>query len=185
HQPLTLAVTVGTLALTFLLALVVPKGFFPQQDTGLILGISEGSPDASFLRMVDRQRALADVVLQDPDVQALASFIGADGTNPTTNSGRLNITLKPRSQRSASAAENPSPDHRRHALRRFRPAPGIDHLHAAQPVPGHPRGASRGPAGPDGLAAHLSQGADRRRSAAERVLALRAGNFSPHHQSPG
>ncbi|TMA37566.1 MAG: acriflavine resistance protein B, partial [Deltaproteobacteria bacterium] len=61
--------------------------------------------DASFLRMVDRQRALADVVLQDPDVQALASFIGADGTNPTTNSGRLNITLKPRSQRSASAAE--------------------------------------------------------------------------------
>src|SRR5205823_14641515 len=66
---------------------------------------SEGSPDASFLRMVDWQRALAGVVLQDPDGQALASFIGADGTNPTTNSGRLNITLKPRSQRSASAAE--------------------------------------------------------------------------------
>ena len=105
HQPLTLAVTVATLVLTFLLAVLVPKGFFPQQDTGLILGISEASPDASFLRMVDRQRALADVVLQDPDVQGLASFIGADGTNPTTNSGRLNITLKPRSQRDASAAE--------------------------------------------------------------------------------
>src|SRR5207248_7503117 len=105
HQPLTLAVTVGTLAFTFLLAVVIPKGFFPQQDTGLILGISEASPDASFLRMVDRQRALADVVLQDPDVAGLASFIGADGTNPTTNSGRLNITLKPRGQRSASAGE--------------------------------------------------------------------------------
>jgi multidrug efflux pump len=105
HQPLTLAVTVGTLVVTFLLAVVIPKGFFPQQDTGLILGISEASPDASFLRMVDRQRALADVVLQDPDVQGLASFIGADGTNATTNSGRLNITLKPRSDRSASAAD--------------------------------------------------------------------------------
>jgi multidrug efflux pump len=105
HQPLTLAVTVGTLALTFLLALVVPKGFFPLQDTGLILGISEGSPDASFTRMMDRQPALADVLLQDPDVQGLASFIGADGTNSTTNSGRFNITLKPHSERDASAAE--------------------------------------------------------------------------------
>jgi len=105
HQALTLAVTVGTLLLTFLLAVLIPKGFFPQQDTGLILGISEASPDASFTRMVDRQRAVADVVLQDPDVAGLASFIGADGTNPTTNSGRLNITLKPRSQRSASAGE--------------------------------------------------------------------------------
>ncbi|HTO96023.1 MAG TPA: efflux RND transporter permease subunit, partial [Myxococcales bacterium] len=105
HQPLTLAVTVGTLGLTLLLSLVIPKGFFPLQDTGLIIGVSEASPDASFTRMMDRQRALADVVLEDPDVQAVASFIGADGTNPTTNSGRLNITLKPRSERGESAAE--------------------------------------------------------------------------------
>src|SRR5438552_1513457 len=80
------------------------KGFFPQQDTGLIIGVSEASPDASFTRMMDRQRALADVVLQEPDVAAVASFIGADGTNPTTNSGRLNITLKPHGDRKADAA---------------------------------------------------------------------------------
>ncbi len=105
HQRLTLAVTVGTLAFTFALAVVIPKGFFPQQDTGLIIGVTEGAPDASFVRMMDRQRALADVVLRDPDVAAVASFIGADGTNPTSNSGRLNITLKPRNQRDASAVE--------------------------------------------------------------------------------
>ncbi|HZR10844.1 MAG TPA: efflux RND transporter permease subunit, partial [Myxococcales bacterium] len=104
HQPLTLAVTIATLLLTLLLAVIIPKGFFPLQDTGLIIGVSEASPDASFTRMMDRQRALADVVLQEPDVQAVASFIGADGTNPTTNSGRLNITLKPRKDRSESAA---------------------------------------------------------------------------------
>jgi multidrug efflux pump len=105
HQRLTLAVTIGTLGFTLLLAVIVPKGFFPLQDTGLIIGVSEASPDASFTRMMDRQRALADVVLQDPDVQAVASFIGADGTNPTTNSGRLNITLKSRKDRSESATE--------------------------------------------------------------------------------
>ncbi len=105
HQPLTLAVTVGTLGLTLLLAWIVPKGFFPQQDTGLIVGVSAGAPDASFTRMMDRQRALADVVLADPDVLSVASFIGADGTNPTTNSGRLNITLRPRSERKADAQE--------------------------------------------------------------------------------
>jgi multidrug efflux pump len=105
HQRLTLAVTVGTLALTFALAVAIPKGFFPQQDTGLIIGVTEGAPDASFTRMMDRQRALADVVLQDPDVAAVASFIGADGTNPTSNSGRLNITLKSRKERDAGAVE--------------------------------------------------------------------------------
>src|SRR5438874_10831577 len=105
HQALTLAVTIATLLFTFLLALAVPKGFFPQQDTGLIIGVSEASPDASFTRMMDRQRALAGVVLQDPDVAAIASFIGADGTNPTANSGRLNITLKPRNEREASATD--------------------------------------------------------------------------------
>ena len=105
HQPLTLAVTVATLLFTLLLAWIIPKGFFPEQDTGLITGVSAGAPDASFARMLDRQRALADVVLEDPAVLSVASFIGADGTNPTTNSGRLNIILKPRGERGDSAQE--------------------------------------------------------------------------------
>jgi multidrug efflux pump len=105
HQPLTLAVTVGTLALTLFLAWVVPKGFFPQQDTGLIVGVTEAAPSASFAHMMDRQRALADVVLRDPAVATVASFIGADGTNATSNSGRLSIALKPRKERSESAQE--------------------------------------------------------------------------------
>ena len=105
HQRLTLAATVATLALTAVLALVVPKGFFPQQDTGLLIGVSQAPAGISFPAMMDRQRALADVVRQDPDVAAVASFIGADGTNPTINTGRLSITLKPRDQRRASAEE--------------------------------------------------------------------------------
>ncbi|HEY8208755.1 MAG TPA: efflux RND transporter permease subunit, partial [Myxococcaceae bacterium] len=105
HQRTTLIATLSTLALTVLLAVVVPKGFFPQQDTGLLVGVSEAPADVSFPRMMDRQRALVDVVLQDPDVESVASFIGADGTNPTLNSGRLSISLKPRSDRKASAAE--------------------------------------------------------------------------------
>ena len=83
-------------ALTVLLAWLVPKGFFPQQDTGLLVGVSEAPPSISFPAMMDRQRAVADVVRADPDVQAVASFIGADGTNPTSTSGRLSITLKAR-----------------------------------------------------------------------------------------
>ena len=105
HQPLTLAVTIATLALTVALAWVVPKGFFPVQDTGLILGITEAPPDVSFESMMARQRAAAEAVMKDPDVATVASFIGADGTNPTTNTGRLSISLKPRSQRSASASQ--------------------------------------------------------------------------------
>jgi multidrug efflux pump len=105
HQPLTLAVTVATLALTFLLAVVVPKGFFPQQDTGLVQGITQASADISFRALMERQQAAAEVVLADPDVASVASFIGADGTNETPNTGRLSITLKPRDQRSAGAAE--------------------------------------------------------------------------------
>jgi len=105
HQPLTLVVTIATLVFTLLLAWLVPKGFFPQQDTGLIIGVSQAAPEASFARMMDRQRALADVVLQDPDVASVASFIGADGTNATTNSGRLSIALKPRGDRKADAQE--------------------------------------------------------------------------------
>ena len=105
HKFLTLLVTIATLGLTIVLAVLVPKGFFPQQDTGALLGVSEAAPDVSFTKMMDLQRALADVILQDPDVQNVASFIGSDGTNPTTNSGRLSITLKPLDQRSASADE--------------------------------------------------------------------------------
>ncbi len=105
HQPLTLAVTLGTLALTLVLAWIVPKGFFPEQDTGAIMGVSEAAPDVSFPRMMALQESLAEVVEQDPDVASVASFIGADGTNATVNSGRLAITLKPRSERTASAQQ--------------------------------------------------------------------------------
>jgi multidrug efflux pump len=105
HKLLTLLVTIATLVLTIVLAVLVPKGFFPQQDTGALLGVSEAAPDVSFPKMMDLQRALADVILGDPDVQNVASFIGSDGTNPTTNSGRISITLKPLAERSASADE--------------------------------------------------------------------------------
>ncbi|HEX7621950.1 MAG TPA: multidrug efflux RND transporter permease subunit [Anaeromyxobacteraceae bacterium] len=105
HQPLTLAVTVGTLALTIALAFIVPKGFFPQQDTGLIVAVTEAAPDVSFKRMAGLQQAIAAAVREDPDVATVASFIGPDGTNSTVNSGRLSIALKPRSERKASAAE--------------------------------------------------------------------------------
>jgi multidrug efflux pump len=105
HKLATLLVTIATLALTVGLAVYVPKGFFPQQDTGMLLGVSEAGADVSFPKMMALQRALADAILSDPDVQNVASFIGSDGTNPTTNSGRLSISLKPLSQRSASADE--------------------------------------------------------------------------------
>jgi multidrug efflux pump len=105
HQTTTLVVTIATLALTMIMAVFVPKGFFPQQDTGAVLGVTEAAPDVSFPRMMDLQRSVADVITRDPDVQSVASFIGSDGTNPTTNSGRLSITLKPRDQRSAGADE--------------------------------------------------------------------------------
>jgi multidrug efflux pump len=103
HQTFTLLVTIATVALTGWLAVVVPKGFFPQQDTGLIVGVSEAPPDSSFLRMMDRQRALAEVILQDPDVATVASFIGTDGTNPTLSSGRFSIALKPFEEGRASS----------------------------------------------------------------------------------
>jgi multidrug efflux pump len=103
HQFLTLLVTIATVGLTAFLAIVIPKGFFPLQDTGLIVGVTEAGPDVSFPRMMGLQQQVAEVALQDADVANVASFIGADGTNPTANSGRLSITLKPRSDRSASA----------------------------------------------------------------------------------
>src|SRR4051812_2686026 len=105
HQFLTLVVTIATVVLTAFLALVIPKGFFPLQDTGLIVGVTEAGPDVSFSRMMGLQQQVAEVTLQDPDVANVASFIGADGTNATSNSGRLSITLKPRKERNASAQE--------------------------------------------------------------------------------
>ena len=105
HQTATLLVAFGTVVLTLFLYVVVPKGFFPIQDTGVILGISEFPQSTSFGSMGDRQRALARVILQDPDVQSLSSFNGVDGTNMTPNSGRIQINLKPREDRAASATE--------------------------------------------------------------------------------
>ena len=105
HQPLMLVVTIATLILTLALAWIIPKGFFPQQDTGTLVGISEAAPDVSFSRMADLQRSLADVVRADPDVVHVVSFIGADGTNLTPNTGRLLISLRPHDERSASASE--------------------------------------------------------------------------------
>jgi len=105
HQTTTLLVTVGTLVLTLLLYIVVPKGFFPVQDTGVILGISDAPQSVSFSAMAQHQQSLASIILQDPEVASLSSFIGVDGTNLTPNSGRIQINLKPRDQRSASASE--------------------------------------------------------------------------------
>jgi multidrug efflux pump len=101
----TLLVTAATLVGTILLYIYVPKGFFPVQDTGVILGVSEGPQDASFAAMAAKQRALADVILKDPAVASLSSFIGVDGINTTLNSGRIQINLKPLDQRNLSASD--------------------------------------------------------------------------------
>ncbi len=104
RQPLTLLVAVLTLALTVLLYDLVPKGFFPVQDTGMIQGISEASQSISYEAMAELQNKLAEAILKDPDVENLSSFIGVDGTNQTLNTGRFLITLKPHDERSLSAA---------------------------------------------------------------------------------
>src|SRR4051812_9195278 len=105
HQPLTLLITVAMLVLTIGLFWIVPKGFFPVQDTGAIVGISEAPQSTSFRAMSERQQQLAKVILGDPDIASLSSFIGVDGTNVTTNSGRFLINLKPHDERNASASE--------------------------------------------------------------------------------
>ena len=105
HQFTTLLVAIGTLVLTVWLFIVIPKGFFPVQDTGEILGVSEAPQSISFAAMTERQKALADVILNDPAVQSLSSFIGVDGTNTTLNSGRIQITLKPLEVRKISASD--------------------------------------------------------------------------------
>ena len=105
HQTATLLVTVGTLVATLVMAYFVPKGFFPVQDTGVILGISDAPQSISFDALARRQQQIADIVLQDPDVASLSSFIGVDGINMTPNSGRIQLNLKPRGDRSSDATE--------------------------------------------------------------------------------
>ena len=105
HQPLTLLVTFLTLVATVILYMIVPKGFFPVQDTGVILGVSQAPPSVSFREMANRQQALADMILKDPAVESLSSFIGIDGVNTTLNSGRIQVNLKPLEQRGLSASQ--------------------------------------------------------------------------------
>ena len=105
HQPLTLLVAIATLGLTVFLYMIVPKGFFPVQDTGVIQGISEAPQSVSFAAMSERQQSLAKIILQDPAVASLSSYIGVDGDNATLNSGRLLINLKPHSERVLSATQ--------------------------------------------------------------------------------
>src|SRR3954454_14864468 len=105
RQPMALLAWVATLALTVILYFVVPKGFFPVQDTGVIQGISEAPQSVSFEAMAERQQALAQAILRDPAVQSLSSFIGVDGTNVTLNSGRMLINLKPLEDRNLHASD--------------------------------------------------------------------------------
>jgi multidrug efflux pump len=105
YRTTTLLVTAATLVGTILLYIYVPKGFFPVQDTGEILGVSEGPQDISFKAMAERQQALARVILKDPAVESLSSFIGVDGINTTLNAGRVQINLKPIEERKISASD--------------------------------------------------------------------------------
>jgi multidrug efflux pump len=105
HQFATLMVAVATLVLTVILYVIVPKGFFPVQDTGIIQGISEASQSISFPAMAEKQQQLVHVILQDPAVEGVSSFIGIDGTNTTLNSGRIQINLKPLEDRRINASD--------------------------------------------------------------------------------
>jgi len=105
YRTTTLLITVATLVGTILLYIYVPKGFFPVQDTGIILGVTEGAQNTSFVAIAQHQEALASVILKDPAVESISSFIGIDGTNATINSGRIQINLKPLNQRSGSASD--------------------------------------------------------------------------------
>jgi multidrug efflux pump len=105
HQTITLLVTLGTFILTLYMYKVVPKGFFPVQDTGVVLAITDAPQDISFPAMSQRQQALANAILLDPDVDSLSSFIGIDATNNTLNSGRIQINLKDRELRTNDASQ--------------------------------------------------------------------------------
>ncbi len=99
HPWLTLSVALSTLLLSVLLWVFIPKGFFPVQDNGIIQGTLQAPQSSSFANMAQRQRQVADVIFQDPAVQSLTSFVGVDGTNPSLNSARLQINLKPLDER--------------------------------------------------------------------------------------
>ncbi len=105
HQRLTMWVATATVAVTAILYVLIPKGFFPDQDTGLIQGVSEATESVSYAAMADRQQHLAAAILKDPDVLSLSSFIGVDGNNVTLNSGRFLINLKPRGQRKSNVSD--------------------------------------------------------------------------------
>ena len=105
HQLMALSVAISTLILTIFLYIIIPKGFFPIQDTSAIQGISQAPESISFTAMAERQQALAHIILQDPAVESLSSYIGVDSSNPTLNSGRFLINLKPLSQRNVSATD--------------------------------------------------------------------------------
>ncbi|HXA35413.1 MAG TPA: MdtB/MuxB family multidrug efflux RND transporter permease subunit [Steroidobacteraceae bacterium] len=105
HQRLTMLVATATVALTVILYVLIPKGFFPDQDTGLIQGVSEATESVSYAAMADRQQALAAAILKDADVLSLSSYIGIDGNNVTLNSGRFLINLRPRGARSSNVAD--------------------------------------------------------------------------------
>jgi multidrug efflux pump len=105
HQTLTLLVAVATLVLTIVLYIIIPKGFFPVQDTGVIQGISQAMQSISFEDMGKKQQEISRIILEDPAVESLSSFIGADGINTTLNSGRISINLKPLDQRNMSASD--------------------------------------------------------------------------------
>ncbi len=105
HQALTLLVAVGTLVATIWLYVLIPKGLLPQQDTGVIIGVTDAAQNISFQAMLTRQRTVAETVRRDPDVQSVAAFVGAGSVNPTINTGRLTIVLKPRAARRSSAEE--------------------------------------------------------------------------------
>jgi hydrophobe/amphiphile efflux-1 (HAE1) family protein len=105
HRRMMLALTIATAGLTVWLYVIVPKGFFPQQDTGFIVAVSEAAQDVSYKAMIERQRALARIVMQDPAVDGVISAVGAGAINSSVNNGRMFINLKPRDQRDASAAQ--------------------------------------------------------------------------------
>src|ERR1700733_13158753 len=105
HQRLVLWVATGTVVLTVALYVLIPKGFFPLQDTGILQGTTEAGPTISFAAMIERQQQLADLILRDPDVDSLSSFVGIDGANTTLNNGRYLINLKPKNQRSGSIVQ--------------------------------------------------------------------------------
>jgi multidrug efflux pump len=104
HQPITLLIALATFAVTAMLYIMIPKGFFPLQDTGVIQAISEAPQSVSYAAMAERQQQLASIILKDPDVVSLSSFIGVDGTNNTLNSGRILINLKPYDERKSDIA---------------------------------------------------------------------------------